>query len=132
MHIIFSCILVHPRNFTQLKDPRRELEISLFSYLSSLKFGKEDHLIYLFHLQLFFQYQKKSERGNNMTFPKLGKNEDLMNESSFGFAGVLLRFFIGKNARFQKNCILGPEKSSFCSAHFRSRGKFTLDFSEFV
>src|SRR3954467_11962622 len=25
-----SCILVDPRNFTQLKDPRRELEISLF------------------------------------------------------------------------------------------------------
>src|SRR3954468_23352985 len=30
--------LVDPRNFTQLKDPRRELEISLFSYLSFLKF----------------------------------------------------------------------------------------------
>src|SRR4051812_14182683 len=27
-----------PRNFTQLKDPRRELEISLFSYLRFLKF----------------------------------------------------------------------------------------------
>ena len=33
MHILFSCILVDPRNFTQLKDLRRELEISLFSYL---------------------------------------------------------------------------------------------------
>src|SRR4051812_5833974 len=38
MHNIFSCILVDPRNFTQLKDPRRELEISLFIYLSFLKF----------------------------------------------------------------------------------------------
>ena len=34
----FICILVDPRNFTQLKDPRRELGISLFSYLSFLKF----------------------------------------------------------------------------------------------
>ena len=31
--ILFSCILIDPRNFTQLKDPWRELEISLFSYL---------------------------------------------------------------------------------------------------
>ena len=31
-------ILVDPRNSTQLNDPRRELGISLFSYLSSLKF----------------------------------------------------------------------------------------------
>ena len=36
-HILF-CILVDPRNSTQLNDPRRELGISLFSYLSSLKF----------------------------------------------------------------------------------------------
>ena len=39
MHIIFYfCILVDPRNSTQLNDPRRELGISLFSYLSFLKF----------------------------------------------------------------------------------------------
>ena len=36
-HILF-CILVDPRNSTQLNDPRRELGISLFSYLSFLKF----------------------------------------------------------------------------------------------
>ena len=40
LHTIFYCILVDPRNFTQLKDPRRELGISLFSYLSFLKFWK--------------------------------------------------------------------------------------------
>ena len=34
----FICILVDPRNSTQLNDPRRELGISIFSYLSSLKF----------------------------------------------------------------------------------------------
>ena len=36
-HILF-CILVDPRNSTQLNDPRRELGISLFSYLSFLQF----------------------------------------------------------------------------------------------
>ena len=104
MHIIFSCILVDPRNFTQLKDPRRELEISLFSYLRVFSnFEKEDHLIYFFHLQLFFRYQKIYKRGNNMTFPKLRKNEDLMNKSNFGFAGVYSRFiWIGKNCVFSK------------------------------
>ena len=35
---------VDPRNFTQLKDPRRELEISKFSYLSSLKTMKRGSL----------------------------------------------------------------------------------------
>ena len=34
----FIAFWLDPRNFTQLKDPRRELWISLFSYLSSLKF----------------------------------------------------------------------------------------------
>ena len=34
----FICILVDPQNSMQLKDPRRELGISLFSYLSFLKF----------------------------------------------------------------------------------------------
>ena len=43
-HILF-CILVDPRNSTQLKDPRRELGISLFTYLSFLKLCKQDHLI---------------------------------------------------------------------------------------
>ena len=37
LHIIFYCILVDPRDSTPLKDPRRELGISLFSYLSFLK-----------------------------------------------------------------------------------------------
>ena len=36
-HILF-CILVDPRNSMQLNDPHRELGISLFSYLSFLKF----------------------------------------------------------------------------------------------
>ena len=38
MHTIFYCFWFYPRNFTQLKDPRRELGISLYSYLSFLKF----------------------------------------------------------------------------------------------
>ena len=72
MHIVFSCILVDPRNFTQLKDLRRELEISLFSYLrvsQILKRGSFD----LFVLSLINFPVSKYERGNNMTFPKFRK-----------------------------------------------------------
>ena len=46
----FYCILVDPRNSKQLKDPQRELEISLLSFLSFLKFWKEDHLVLLIFL----------------------------------------------------------------------------------
>ena len=75
-------------------------------------------MIYLFYLQLFSGV-KIYERGNNMTFPKYRKNEDLMNKSSFGFAGVLLRFiWIGKNAHFRK-------------LHFRSGVKFIM-FGSFL
>ena len=48
--------------------------------------------------------------GNNMTFPKLRKNEDLMNKSNFGFAGVLFAFYLDREkCAFSKNCILGTE-----------------------
>ena len=54
-----------------------------------------------------------------MTFPKYRKNEDLINRSNFGFAGVLFAFYLDREKmRVLENCILGPEKSSFCSAHF--------------
>ena len=78
----FSCILVDPRNFTQLKDLRRELEISLFSYLkvfSNLKRGSFDLFI---SSSIIFPISKY-KRGNNMTFPKYRKNEDLINRSNF-------------------------------------------------
>ena len=52
LHIIFYLHFdFDPRNSTQLKDPRRELGISLFSYLANF----ENRIIwfYLFYLQLF-------------------------------------------------------------------------------
>ena len=67
-----------------------------FHIWESSRIWKEDHLIYLFHLQLFFRYQKKYERGNNMTLPKYRKNEDLMNKSNFGFARVLFVFYLDR------------------------------------
>ena len=117
MHVIFSCILPDPRNFTQLKGPQRELEISLFSYLrvfSNLKRGLFD---------LFISYSiifpiSKYERGNNMTFPKYRKNEDLINRSNFVFRCLFVFLWIGKNARFRK-------------LHFRSVEKFIL-FDSFL
>ena len=56
--------------------------------------------------------------GNNMTFPKLRKNEDLMNKSNFGFRSLFAFIWIGKNARFQK-------------LHSRSGVKFIL-FGSFL
>ena len=117
MHIIFSCILVDPRNFTQLKDLRRELEISLFSYLrvfSNLKRGSFDLFI---SSSIIFPISKY-ERGNNMTFPKYRKNEDLINRSNFVFRCLFVFLWIGKNARFQK-------------LHSRSGVKFIL-FDSFL
>ena len=77
-----------------------------------------DHLIYLFYLH-YFSGVKIYERGNNMTFPKLRKNEDLINRSNFGFAGVCSHFiWIGKNGCFQK-------------LHIRSGVKFIL-FDSFL
>ena len=132
MHILFSCILVDPRNFTQLKDPGRELEISLFSYLRVLSnFGKEDHLIYLFHLQLFFQYQKY-KRGNNMTFPKYRKNEDLINRSNFVCRSLFAFYLDREKCAFSKIAFSARRNVHFVWLIFRSRGKFTLDFSAFV
>ena len=117
MHILFSCILVDPRNFTQLKDLRRELEISLFSYLrvfSNLKRGSFDLFI---SSSIIFPISKY-ERGNNMTFPKYRKNEDLINRSNFVFRCLFVFLWIGKNARFRK-------------LHFRSGVKFIL-FDSFL
>ena len=117
MHIIFSCILVDPRNFMQLKDLRRELEISLFSYLrvfSNLKRGSFDLFI---SSSIIFPISKY-ERGNNMTFPKYRKNEDLINRSNFVFRCLFVFLWIGKNARFRK-------------LHFRSGEKFIL-FGSFL
>ena len=37
----------------------------------------------------------KYERGNNMTFPKFRKNEDLINRSIL-FAGVLFAFYLDR------------------------------------
>ena len=43
-YFILLLVLI-PENLKQLKDPRRELGISLFTYLSFLKLCKQDHLI---------------------------------------------------------------------------------------
>ena len=59
-HILF-CILSDPRNSTQLKDPRRELGISLFSYLGFsqiLKIGSFDFIYFIFN---YFYYKNMRE-----------------------------------------------------------------------
>ena len=57
----FLDFLVDPRNSTQLKDPRRELGISLFSYLSFsqiLKIGSFDFTYFIFN---YFYYKNMRE-----------------------------------------------------------------------
>ena len=73
MHILFSCILVDPRNFTQLKDLRRELEILLFSYLRVFSNFEKRIIWFIYFIFNYFSDVKTYERGNNMTFPNLGK-----------------------------------------------------------
>ena len=53
-----------------------------------------------------------------MTFPKLRKNEDLINRSNFGFRSLFAFSLDRENACFQK-------------LHFRSREKFIL-FDSFL
>ena len=53
MHIIFYS--------KQLKDPRRELGVSLFSYSSFLEFWKEDLLSLIIFLFEYFLYENKRE-----------------------------------------------------------------------
>ena len=65
----FSCILVDPRNFTQLKDLRRELEISLFSYLRVFSNLEKRIVWFIYFIFNNFSGVKIYERGNNMTFP---------------------------------------------------------------
>ena len=66
-----------------------------------------------------------------MTFPKLGKNEDLMNRSNFGFAGVLFAFSLDREkCAFSKIAFQVRSKVHFVRLIFRSRGKFTLGVLE--
>ena len=48
--ISYFIAFFYPRNSTQLKDPRRELGISLFSYSSFSRILKEDRLILIIFL----------------------------------------------------------------------------------
>ena len=69
-----------------------------------------------------------------MTFPNLGKNEDLINRSILVFAGVLFAFYLpqGKMRVFKEIAFQAPSKVHFVRLIFRSRGKFTLLILEFV
>ena len=58
-----------------------------------------------------------------MTFPKLRKNEDLINRSNFCLPEFICILFGQGKMRVFKNCILGPEESSFYSTHFQESGK---------
>ena len=113
--LAFWSILEISRNSRTFGESWRFCYFHIWEFSQILKRGSFDLFI---SSSIIFRY-KKYKRGNNMTFPKLRKNEDLINRSSFGFAGVYLHFIrIGKNARFRK-------------LHFRPGEKFIL-FDSFL
>ena len=57
----FIAFLFDPRNSTQLKDPRRVLGISLFSYLSFRKFLKIGSFDFIYVIFNYFYYKNKRE-----------------------------------------------------------------------
>ena len=76
-----------PRNSKQLKDPRRELRISCFSYLNFIKYWNEDFGFNYFSLRKYFIL--KYTRGDHMNSPKwlkyLRKNIKIKYLILFGF-----------------------------------------------
>ena len=65
-----------------------------------------------------------------MTFPKLRKNEDLINRSNFDFRCFVCFFFGQGKMRVSKIAFQVRSKVHFVRLIFRSRGKFTLEFLE--
>ena len=59
----FIAFSLDPRNSTQLKDPRRELGISLFSYSSFSRILKRGSFDFSYFSLKYFFYKKIKERG---------------------------------------------------------------------
>ena len=113
--LAFWSILEISRNSRTLGESWR------FRYFHIWEFSRIEKRIIWFIYFIFNNFSdiKNNERGNNMTFPKFRKNEDLINRSILVLPEFCLRFiWIGKNACFQKLL-------------FRSRVKFTL-FGSFL
>ena len=65
-----------------------------------------------------------------MTFPKLGKMEDLMNKSNFVLLEFVCFYLDREKCAFSKIAFQVRSKVHFVRLIFRSRGKFTLEFLE--
>ena len=107
-----------PRNSKQLRDPWRELGISLFSYLNFIKYRNEDQFVLLFFSLKIFHI-KNYMKGDNMTFAKIMEywRKNIKNKYLILFGFYLILFELGKICVFQ-NCILGPNKCSPCPVDF--------------
>ena len=113
--LAFWSILEISRNSRTFEESWRFRYFHIWEFSQILKRGSFD--LFISSSIIFFQYQKY-KRGNNMTFPKLRKNEDLIHRSNFVFQCLFVFLWIGKNARFRK-------------LHFRSVEKFIL-FESFL
>ena len=131
LHIIFYCILVDPGNSKQHKDPRRELGISLFSYLSFLKFWKEDRVILIIFLFEYFLYENKREEIIWLLQNKINIGGKILKSIFSSFWS-----FFGDFICIRKICIFSklhfrPRKCSLCSKYSIRWRKFVLAFLEF-
>ena len=96
----FIAFWLDPRNSTQLKDPRRELGISLFSYLSFSQILKRGSFDFNYFIFKYFFYKNKRERIKWLPQKKIG---DLILKSNKIFirSFIAILFELGKNAFFK-------------------------------
>ena len=133
LHIIFYCILVDPRNSKQLKDPQRESGISLFSYLSFLKFWKEDHLVLIiFPFECFFCENKIEGIKWLLQNKEILEEKILKSNKNFirSFIAILLE--LGKKIAFFKIALEAQINVHLVRYIFRGWGKFISGFLESV
>ena len=88
----FIAFWLDPRNSTQLKDPRRELGISLFLYSSFSRILKRGSFDFYYFLFEYFFYKNKRERIKWL--PKNKKIGYLMLKSNKIFIRILSLFYL--------------------------------------
>ena len=133
MHIIFYLHFgCDPRNLKQLKDPRRELEVSQnFHIWIYFKFEKRINLILIFFSPIISNNKNKWEKIIWLLQPKRNIGERIL-KSNYDFIGILfaILFELEKYCIFE-NCIL-VQKNVHLVLNIRfGRWKLFLEFLEF-
>ena len=130
MHIIFYLhFCCDPRNLKQLKDPRRELEISQnFIFEFFLKFEKRINLILIFFSPIISNNKNKWEKIIWLLKIKRNVGERIL-KSNYDFIGILFAILLEvEKYAFLKIAFLGQKNVHFVlNIRFR-RWKLFLAF----